>query len=144
MTDLQSILSELRSEIEASTKWDNEGHIPRGRIESIVRKFETEAPGDTSTQPGEYAVRGGNVEAFQHNGTVYGAHQVKDWIANHGGIAHWLGTFDQEVDYKRIRLNSPRMPNIINPGWWVVKTADGIFFTLPDPDFRIVYVRKGE
>lgn len=137
----QSILAELRDEIDRTAHWGLTS-VANARLEALIRKYETDTVQDVSEQPGEWSIRGGNVEAVQHDGTYPGASHIRQWVAQRGGRSEWLGTYDQELDTRRIRLDSPRQPNIVNPGWWVVKTADGVFFTMPDNDFHIIYVPR--
>jgi hypothetical protein len=141
MSTTQPIIEALRLEIQRSRKWGRK-NVSIARLESLIRTYTIDTVGDISDQPGKWSMRGGNVEAVQHSGGVSGARFIREWVKEHGGETQWMGTYDQEVDYTRVRLDSPRQPNIVGPGWWVVKTADGIFFTVTNTDFHILYVPR--
>jgi hypothetical protein len=142
MSDIQSLLKDLQAEVDRSKARRDDGQITSLHVESLIRKYSINAPGDTSDQPGNWQIRGGNVDAIQHDGTYACARKIRAWIEERGGKSEWLGTYDQEADKLRIRLFSPREPNIVGPGWWVVRTADGIFFAVSETDFHIIYVPR--
>lgn len=142
-----AILKDLTRAVEQAERHGMFPYVTTGRLREIMRKYEIQTVNDVSDQPGEWSIRGGNVDAIQHDGSLLGARHVQAWVTSRGGTADFYevigGSDGIEVDPLRLVLDTPRQPNIVNPSWWVVRTADGMFFTMPETDFHIIYVPRG-
>ena len=81
------------------------------------------------------------VEAMQHDGTEESAIRLASWINLHGTQASII---DEEADgyeerYFYIRFHGETPRSIVSPGAWIIKLDDGIFYTLTNEEFTLVY-----
>jgi hypothetical protein len=82
-----------------------------------------------------------DILAIQHDGTDETALAIEHWIVVHGGDATVFlkGAFIEDPHNAYVRLERTRAQNLVIPHFWVVMFEEGLFYSISNRDFHILY-----